>query len=560
MGSIEESTQKAQSSFAKKIVSSLWGAFAQLLPNMASLVWLETKKNTPDGGQIGWDVYINDMVDKKMIDRDTGDMLKAVKLDPFPMDFINMLMTRMAIFRKEIESDLTIYGLDRQYAKMAQTTPNPAPVDNLIRAMIIDPARSDENRLQLKKHGYSDTQIDNIVLSYYRTTDEGTLKVAYLRGIITEETLYERLHELGYTDTRIQEILPTWELLPSPQDLFAMVAHEAFEPEIYIPLGLDKEFPVAQVEWLKKQGISEDWAKHYWRAHWEQPSIGQGFEMLHRGVIDDDTLNMLFKTVEIPSYWRDKLTQIAYNPYTRVDVRRMHDMGVLDDEQLIRAYMDLGYDSEKALGMAEFTIKYNSGNEKELTRSTIISSYEKKLIDRKDAKELLTGQDYTAALAEYYLTLADYNEQLALQDLLFSNIHDRYLLRDLSDAQVRDELSKMGLLGEKVEALLAAWALEQYKHTRLPSMTDLEDFLLREIITEDQYRAMMHRHGYDAAHINWFLEAMKQPTAAAPRQPTRTDLEHWFTKNIISEAQWYDEMKKLRYGDAYISYYFAEIE
>jgi len=136
----------------------------------------------------------------------------------------------------------------------------------------------------------------------------------------------------------------------------------------------------------------------------------------------------------------------------------------------------------------------------------------------------------------------------------------RFLLRDLSDAQVRDELSTMGLLGEKVEALLAAWSLEQYKHTRLPSMSDLEDFLLRGIITEDQYRALMHRHGYDANHINWFLEAMKQPTAAAPRQPTRTDLENWFKKNIITEGQWYDEMKKLRYGDAYISYYFAEIE
>jgi len=556
---ITEGTEKAGESFFRKLANQIWGLLANNLPNLANILWFETKKNMPDADQIKWDEYINDMVTKKMIDSDTGAMLRSIKKDPFPMDFINMLLTRMAIFRKEIESDMMIYGLDRQYAKLAQTTPNPAPVDNLVRSMIIDPTRSDENRIELKKHGYSDMQIDNIILSYYRTTDEGTLRIAYLRGIISVETLYERMHELGYTDTRIKEIIPTWELLPGPQDLFTMVAHEAFEPEIYTKLGLTEEFPMEQVQWLKKQGISQDWAMKYWISHWDQPSIGMGYEMLHRGVIDLKTLDMLFKTVEIPSFWRDKLTAVAYSPYTRVDVRRMHDMGVLNDEQLIQSYMDLGYDAEKALRMAEFTLKYNSANEKELTRSTILESYDKKLLTRKDAKELLVSQDYSSALAEYYLTLTDYNAELVLQDLFFDNIHDRYLLKDISESQARDQLSKMGLLGDKIDAMLAKWSLEQYKTERLPTLSDLTNFLMRNIISQDQYRQIMSRHGYSGAHIQWYIDAMAQPAASSPKVPSRTDLENWYKKDIITEEEWRAEMKLQRYPDKYIDYYFEEI-
>jgi len=458
-----------------------------------------------------------------------------------------------------MESIMEIYGLKNQYDHLQSTMPNPAPADNLVRAMILDPARTTDNRTQLKRLGYNDKQIDNIILSYYRTTGEDTLRTAYLRGTITREKLYERMHELGYTDTRIAEIVPTWEMLPGPQDLFTMVAHEAFEPDMYKMMGLEAEFPTEQVNWLKKQGISEAWARKYWIAHWQQPSLEMGFEMLHRGIIDLKTLDMLFRTVEIPQYWRDKITRIAYTPYTRVDARRMHALGVLSDEELIRSFMDIGYDVAHAVKMAEFTIRDNANAEHQLTRSTILSSYEKKLISRTDAKELLVSQNLSGAAAEYYLTLSDYNQQLALQDLLLENLHDRYILRDITERQARDALGATGMLGDRINALIEAWNLEAYKHTKTPSLSDLSDFLLRGIISEAQYRDSMSRLGYKAVSINWYVKALRSPEAATPRLPSRTDLETWWKKGIIDEATWRSEMHLLRYDDRYINYYWAEL-
>jgi len=555
----KEGTEKAGESFFRRLAANMWqGLSVQIGPVMHEILG-SVEKETPLATALDWSNYCDKLVSEKVIDKDTAALIKSVEKEPFLMRTIGLIMIRMQMFTHEISSVMSIYDLDRQYDRLAETTPNPAPADSLIRSMIIDPARTNENRAQLARLGYDPTQIDNMILSYYRTTEEGTIRACYLRGIITKEVMYERMHELGYTDTRIKEIVPTWEMIPGPSDLFTMVAHEAFEPDIYKPLGLDKEFPAEQVEWLKKQGISEAWAHKYWIAHWDEPSIGQGFEMLHRGVITPAELDMLFKVVEIPLYWRERLTKIAYHPFTRVDVRRMHDIGTLSDEELITSYMDLGFDADKALKMAQFTVSYNASHEKELTRSAILESYEKGLISRINAKLLLTSQDYTDALAEYYLVLTDYKADQDTEDLLFENVRERFLLHDISETEVRDRLSKMNVQGEKIDALLANWTLRMYKYERLPSLSDLTDFLLRGIISEDQYRAVMTRHGYNPAHIGWYLHALKEPDAASPRLPSRTDLARWLKKNIISEDQYRAEMGRLRYSDIYISYYQQEI-
>ncbi|GAI84798.1 unnamed protein product, partial [marine sediment metagenome] len=75
--------------------------------------------------------------------------------------------------------------------------------------------------------------------------------------------------ELGYTDTRIKEIIQAWSIIPGPADILHMVAKEAFEPDAVKLMGLEDEFPTEQVSWLAKQGLSEFWAMKYWASHWE---------------------------------------------------------------------------------------------------------------------------------------------------------------------------------------------------------------------------------------------------------------------------------------------------
>lgn len=519
----------------------------------------ETRKQIPGPDRDIWHKRLKDLVDQGYIDSDTAEMLKTITDEPWPVSVFMWVLAEFKIIMGNVDAIMNAYSLDRQYDVMNKTTPHPAPVDNLVRSMILDPDRASENRAMLKRHGFDDTQIDNIILSYYRTIDENTLRTLYLRGKIDEDRLYERMRELGYTDIRTAEVVQTWALLPSPQDLFTMVAHEAFEPDIYNKLGLAAEFPTEQVEWLKEQGISEAWAMKYWIAHWDQPSIGQGFEMLHRGVIDTEELDMLFKTVEIPQYWRERLTAIAYQPYTRVDVRRMHDMGILDDDALVRAYLDLGYDEEKAANMALFTIAYNTDNEKSLTRSAILESYHEDLISRSDARSLLTSQGYTGDLADYYLTLEEYKVTKEIQSLTLANIEDQFLLGVINEATAKVDLNRLGLRGSKIDALVQQWKLKQYSYQAIPSKSELDNFLVKGIIDVGAYRELMERHGFSPLHTSWYLEDLQNELEISRRLPTKAEVGAWYKKDIITKEEYYDYLTLMGYETFIIDNYFKAL-
>jgi len=512
-----------------------------------------------DNAVKAWDKTINTWVEKEWLDDDTGDMLRQLRDDTFPIGTITTIIIRIRMLLMLISSVVDVMQLDRQFDMMAKTTPNPAPADNLVRSMMVDPARATENRAQMKRLGYSETQIDNIILSHYNMVSEGTIRINFLRGNINKNDMYRRMRELGYTDTRTQEIIQTWTIYPPPQDLFAMVAHEAFEPELYNKMGLADEFPSEQIPWLEAQGISQEWAMKYWISHWAQPSIGQGFEMLHRGVITNDELDMLFKVVEIPSFWRDKLKQITFNPYTRVDTRRMHDLGVLSTEELVIAYQDIGYDAAKAVKMAEFTLKYNAEGDKQLTRSVILDSFRTDLLSRADAEALLIEADYEKDVADFYLTNEEYKQALDEQKLYLGIIEDKFKLGMESEAATRTALNKLNLRGSKIDALLTQWTFEKYKYQDLPTHSELNSMLIEKIITEGEWREIMTRRGYTYQHQSWYLALIKRSVTISKRLPTKADITSWYQNELISVEEYRVEMRQLDYSDRYIDLYLKNM-
>jgi len=555
----KEAADKNTGNFIIRIANRVGGSIAEHMGGIFEAGWLSFKKLLPAFSNKFWDEWCDALATDKLVDQDTANRLKTITRLQFPWGGLLSALTMLQVKMNEVKSVMAIVQLDRQYDAMGQTTPNPAPVDNLVRSMIIDPGRATENRAELKKHGFSELQIDNIILSYYRTVDEGTLRTQFLRGIISQSRMYERMRELGYSDERTSEIIQTWKMLPGPQDLFMMVAKEAFEPDIYRTLGLDEEFPSEQIKWLEDQGISEEWARKYWIAHWDQPSIGQGFEMLHRGVITNSELDMLFRAVEIPSFWRDKLTKIAYNPYTRVDVRRMHDVGVLTDAELIRSYMDQGYDSEKALKMANFTIKFNAEGDAQLSRSAILESFREDLISHSQAMALLMEQEYSEDLAEYYLELESFRRDKKIRDQQIDNLREQFLMSQISVSAVRDALNRLDLRGEKINSLLETWTLDRYKYESIPSKSELDNFLIKGIITEGQYNSLMARHGFSQTFISWYLADIEGERQFGGRAPSRANIDEWLKKGFITEEQYKQEMAALGYAPAHVTLFMKSI-
>ncbi len=555
----DEASKKSHENMLFKVAGQVAQGFFKIGPQRITQIFKEVEKLTPGMSGGMWDNWCDRLAAEPnpLCDQATANSLKELSDKPFPWGAILMLMTILKVKLSDLEAIMNIYTLDRQYAEMAGATPHPAPVGDLVRSAIIDPGRTTENRAQLKRHGFDEEQINNIFLAQYRTLDENTLRVLYMRELITEERLFERMRELGYTDTRTSELVQTWQVLPGPQDLLHMVAKEAFEPTMYEYLGLNDEFPIDQVAHLEKQGINRFWAEKYWIAHWDQPSIGQGFEMLHRDVIKPFELDMLFKAVEIPPFWRDKLTQIAYSPLTRVDVRRMFEMDIMDEQQVFDSYRYHGYSPENADFMTRFTVAYKHSHEKELTRGAILESYNEGLISRSQATDLLLEQDYSQDLADYYLNLEDFNREKSLQKQRITNTRDEMLLGRITSSTARARLNTMGLRGEAIDLYLETWELDRYQYQALPSKSELDNFLIRGIINQGQWHDVMIRHGYTMPHQLWYLEEMKRELEVTRRMPTKADLLGWYKKGKITVEEFRTDMRLLGYADKYIELYIS---
>jgi hypothetical protein len=304
--------------------------------------------------------------------------------------------------------------------------------------------------------------------------------------------------------------MQTWEIIPSPQDILWMVGKEAFEPEQVEMFGLDEEFPTEVAPWLTKQGLSSYWQHRYWRAHWTAPSIQMGFEMLHRGEIDENQLDLLFKVQEIPAFWRDRLRAISYKPYTRVDIRRMYALGVVDLEAVYRNFRDLGYDHEKATNSTEFVRRYAQSEPKRLSRTQVEEAYEEGIITRSEAVALIEDAGYSEDQAEYLIRLAEYDQQSRARKRRTAVLKDRFIKNLIQVGQLRSDLLSLDYGERKVDLLIEEFEADKELHQKLPSKTDLDKMVKAGVIGKELWERHMQMLGYDPGLRQLYWELIEK--------------------------------------------------
>jgi len=299
-----------------------------------------------------------------------------------------------------------------------------------------------------------------------------------------------------------------WQI-PPVADIITMAVREAFTPAIAARFGQYDDFPTPLKEWGEKKGLSEEWTQRYWAAHWSLPSPQQGFEMLHRGVIDQPDLNMLLRALDVMPFWRDKLTAIAYRPLTRVDVRRMYKEGILDEKGVYEAYLDHGYSDENAERMTEFTVKFVLTQQARFTTTDVVAAYTKRMISRGEASSLLDNLGVRSNNISYILSTADYKKQWALTDSRISAIRNLYKKHVYDQDKTQGELLRLNLPSEQVQVLLEQWYYEDKSEiSDLWTKAETLKFLAAGIISSSRAIEELGLMGYDSEHINAYLGAV----------------------------------------------------
>ncbi len=188
---------------------------------------------------------------------------------------------------------------------------------------------------------------------------------AWRRDKPTYEKYFDDLRDQGMDEDRIEALKFVTQYMPSASDIVHWYAREVYEPDMIDRYGLDSELPAYEETDFPKIGVDSKQAAHHWYAHWEHASYMQIREMLRRGILSlDKTMPApptteagwaardtegeeaafdWYRLVEIPPFWRARLTEMMYEVPTRVDVRRFWDMRTIDEERLRSIYHAQGY-------------------------------------------------------------------------------------------------------------------------------------------------------------------------------------------------------------------------
>ena len=420
-------------------------------------------------------------------------------------------------------------GLAENHANEARRTYTPSriPPDVFIRLLhrgYIAPDKVQDWLQDLQEQGWSDVRINALIESYRVLLSTGEIRELYLRGLLGEgdagkNEAIARIMQHGIIEADATKLFDIFFFIPPPQDLVNWSAKEVFEPDAIEKYGLDAEFEKLDLSLFAKAGVSPEQALNYWRAHWQHPGLNTIQELLHRTDFTEGDFWEWFKLVEIPPFWREKLIKIAYNPFTRVDVRRMFREGILNTNEVNTAYHELGYDDWHAQKLTDWTVKYYSpedtGEDKEvreLTKTEVLRGYEDKVISRDTATSGLMSLNYSAETAEFLLILHDIKMIDAENKAELTFIGNAYKEGVLTDSEMISRLGKLDLTGEQQDYYVAKYRKDDTQKITMPTKADFKRWLKLAIITEADFRDYLCKQGFTLEHIENYVNEVTAST------------------------------------------------
>lgn len=330
----------------------------------------------------------------------------------------------------------------------------------LMRGTILRP----EAEKQMRKLGYLDDDYVKWMLDQLTPIDYTLIITLLNRGLIDFFDADELLKRSGVSIPEERfNLLKLAEIIPPPTDLVRFVVKDVFDERIVAEMGWDDEYEDQRERyefWCKAQGLGEsdlpgnpdgvpiNWPRLYYRANWQNISPTQSYIALHRlrpttsttggprnpnGVVFTRAdMERILRISDYPKRQRDWLIETSYQPLTRVDLRRMYDLGSLGDKapdrpfdpldsestalsspasrELFESYQDLGYQAHDAAKLTHFTISEERTRRSKQTlgnaRAAIADAYKVGVISWQEA-----------AIRLYRLRLDDPTRRAAFDNL-----------------------------------------------------------------------------------------------------------------------------------------------
>lgn len=349
---------------------------------------------------------------------------------------------------------------------------------------------------EMRKMGIPDFKITEYIdnAKYFLPVD--ILARLWHREEITNKEFNQGLRDNTLDESDIKRIKPALYVYPNVSDLVSFAVREVFSPELAAELGLYSDMPGDFISEAKKAGLKEEYAKMYWAAHWQPVPLGQAFEMFHRQVIDKKQLIDLIRVNDYMPNFREELVEISYSPILRIDLRRMYRSGLIDFEELVKGNMDLGYNEDDAEKIAIWTDEEYANENKEITKSDIISLYVLGHFTYQAAYDALIDTGYNEYSATDLLLKEDLKAAQKKQKRLISIYKKAYMHSTLEVNDIKANLLSAGLGIKEIDNIIADWSVERKEPLKYLSPKQIEDIFKNGIWEIDETSEYLLKIGY----------------------------------------------------------------
>ncbi len=392
--------------------------------------------------------------------------------------------------------------------------------------------------MHIPNPGKEYTMNERIIQSqqYLPSNDEA---VAMLNRRILQPELFARI--IRNNANGDMNWIPIWEQMryqiPGSSDLVRFAVREAFTTQIVQQYGYHHEFPQKILPWMSKQGYDQDlgfaipiggtnddnsprlgnatWSDLFWWAHWELPAVGQGYEMVFRlyGASDygpspdslianatftEEDMGTLLKTQDYPDYWRRRLLAINYMPFTRVDIRRMHQLDIANDADVYHAYRAQGYPDDRAKKLLAFTqeqTRIYKLNRDRKTVNKLCENYIEGLVSRDKILELAQLYDVDPRALDNQLWQCETQDKLNRYKARLKAIRIGYFNGLMDIDGLRQALVLAGTIPQRADQLMELWQLElQFKFKYVSANRVLKWYKMRIIGLDETIARLYNLH------------------------------------------------------------------
>jgi hypothetical protein len=419
----------------------------------------------------------------------------------------------------------------------------------------------------MRFNGYDENtafMIHIMSLSHYSLNDYATL---YRRGVIDLDRYINRTQLLGIDEEDREKFLKLSEYFPSPSDLVTFAVREVYSPEEIEKYGHDKEIPDQFIKECFKAGLPEDQAKNYWKSHWNYPSIGEVMEMLHRRatkpdgkVFGSEDFATFLKVADYSPYWRNMLEQISYIPLTRVDVRRMYSLGIIDREKVKDNFLDLGYNQENAELMTTFTTVYDNPDTADLTRPTLTTAYINSEITLDELVDYMGQIGYLPKMLNFWVKDAQYKKTKAQIQLRVDSLFEQFLAGGTALDDLRNELHRMNLQIDQVDILINEALIKKQSKRKIPGVETIIGWLEKGVIDEGGYALRMRLLNYSMEDITNYIHEINLKQDTSQRKYVKVDVYvRWLKAGVIDDKYFSQILTEQGYSPRDIQSFIIEM-